>query len=97
MSSSQTVLINPCGVALPPRYTLAARTGIRVGATLGLLDNGKTNVRLILDHIAAALQQRLGFADVLHIRKPGVAHPCPTESLQALASRCAVVVNGVGD
>ena len=97
MPYSQTVLINPCGVALPPHYALAARKGIPAGATLGLLNNGKTNVRLILDHIATALQQRLGFADVLHIRKPGVAHPCPEEQLHTLASRCAVVVNGVGD
>lgn len=97
MSKTQTLLINPCGVALPPRYALAPRKTISPGAVLGVLNNGKTNVHVILEHIAQALQQRFGFADVLYIRKPGVAYPCPEEQLHALASRCAVVVNGVGD
>ncbi len=97
MPYSQPLLINPCGVVLPPRYALAARKAIPAGATLGLLNNGKTNVRLMLEHIVAALTQRLRFAEVLHMRKPGVAYPCPEEHLHVLASRCTVVVNGVGD
>lgn len=89
--------INPCGVASPPRYTLAERRPIPRGATLGLLDNGKTNVALILEQVSSALIERFGFADVLHLRKPSVAHPCAEAQLQELQSRCAVVVNGVGD
>ena len=89
--------INPCGVASPPRHTLAERTPIPPGATLGLLDNGKTNAGLILEHVSSVLTERFGFADVLHLRKPSVAHPCSETQLQELRTRCAVVVNGVGD
>ncbi len=90
-------LINPCGVASPPRYALAERTGIPQGATLGLLNNGKTNVDLILEQVSTILIERFGFADVLHLRKPSVANPCPEAQLQDLQTHCTVVVNGVGD
>ena len=91
------MLVNPCGVAAPPHYALAARQSLPHTAILGLLDNGKTNASLILDQVAEALVQQLGFAEVVRLRKPGVAHPCPEEQLQALADQCTVVVNGVGD
>lgn len=97
MPTSQTLLINPCGTAAPPRYHLAARRALAPGATLGVLNNGKTNVRLILDQIAAALQARCQFGEIVHMRKPGVAHPCPEAQLQEFAARCDVVINGVGD
>ena len=89
--------VNPCGVATPPRYTLAERKTIPRGATLGLLDNGKTNVSLILEQVSNALIERFGFTDVIHLRKLSVAHPCAETQLQQLTARCAVVVNGVGD
>ena len=91
------MLVNPCGMAAPPQYALAARYPLPPKATLGLLDNGKTNAKLILDQIAEALVQQLEFVEVVHLRKPGVAHPCPDEQLQAFANQCTVVVNGVGD
>ena len=97
MVNGQTWLVNPCGVASPPRYELAQRHGVASGAVLGLLDNGKTNAGVILDEIGAALQQQYGFAEVIHMRKPGVAHPCPEALLEELRARCTVVVNGVGD
>ena len=97
MTTSNVLLINPFGVAAPPRYQLAARREISAGSVLGLLNNGKTNVDIILEQVGAALKQQLGFAEVVHIRKPGVAHPCPENDLQALRARCTVVVNGVGD
>lgn len=97
MANSETWLINPCGVASPPRYQLAQRQTVPEGAVLGLLNNGKTNAGVILDQIGDMLKQRFGFAEVVHIRKPGVAHPCPETLLNDLQTRCAVVVNGVGD
>lgn len=97
MTYNTSWLVNPCGVASPPQYHLAARQRMLQGAALGLLNNGKTNVRVILESIAAALTRRFGFAEVVHVRKPSVAQPCPEDMLQALQARCAVVVNGVGD
>lgn len=102
MANGQTWLVNPCGVAAPPRYHLAQRQTVSPGSNLGgtvlgLLNNGKTNAGVILEEIGAALKQQYGFADVLHIRKPGVAHPCPEALLKELQARCTVVVNGVGD
>ncbi len=102
MVNQQTWLVNPCGVASPPRYELAQRQSgspktALSGTVLGVLDNGKTNAGVILDEIGVALKQQYGFAEVIHIRKPGVAHPCPEALLKGLRDRCTVVVNGVGD
>lgn len=102
MVNQQTWLVNPCGVASPPRYHLASRPSglpraILGGTVLGLLDNGKTNAGIILDEIGKVLQKQYGFAEVIHIRKPGVAHPWPETLLNDLRARCTMVVNGVGD
>lgn len=97
MTSNRLMFVNPCGVAAPPQYQLANRAVIPPQATLGLLDNGKNNVSLILEQVAEALVQHFGFSQVRHFRKPSIAHPCPEDILQALRSDCTVVVNGVGD
>jgi len=97
MKESEHLLIDPCGKASPPHYELAVREEITNGGVLGILNNGKTNVELILDQVGEGLVQRFGFSEVLHIKKPAVSHPCPEDKLNELASRCAVVINGVGD
>ncbi len=97
MTQGEQLLINPCGVASPPRYHLAPRASIPPGATLGILNNGKTNVSLILEQIEAGLGQSFHFADIVHIHKPAAALPCPEDALQTLQERCTIVVNGVGD
>ncbi len=97
MKENESLLIDPCGTAAPPNYTLAARRKIPNGAVLGILNNGKTNVGLILDQVGEGLVERFGFSEVLRVKKPAVSHPCPEDQLKELASRCAVVINGVGD
>jgi hypothetical protein len=97
MNEDEHLLINPCGTASPPHYTLASRRKIPNGAVLGILNNGKANVGEILEQIGDGLIQRFGFSEVLHIQKPAVSHPCPEGSLKELTARCAVVINGVGD
>ena len=97
MTTNDRLFVNPCGVAAPPRYQLANRATLPPQATLGLLDNGKNNVSLILEQVAEALMPHFGFAQVRHVRKPSIAHACPEDILQALQSGCTVVVNGVGD
>lgn len=97
MSQNETLLVNPCGTASPPHYELAVRKEIVKGSILGILNNGKTNVKLILDEIGEYLTQRFGFSEVLRFRKPAVSHPCPDGILREFTSRCAVIINGVGD
>ncbi len=97
MASEQNVLIDPCGVARPPRYKLAERRENPKERTLGLLNNGKTNVGLILGKVGEIVAGQLGFSKVVHFRKPGVAHPCPDKMLDEIKSQCAAVVNGIGD
>ncbi len=97
MASERNVLIDPCGVARPPRYKLAERRETPNGGVLGLLDNGKTNVGLILKKVGEIAAGQLGFSRVVHFRKPGVAHPCPEKMLDEIKSQCAAVVNGIGD
>lgn len=97
MARNSTYLVDPCGEAHPPRYRLAQRREIPRGAAVGLLDNGKTNVGLILKQVGHAVAERFGLSEVIHFRKPAVAHPCPEHMLLSLQSRCAAIINGVGD
>ncbi len=97
MTDGDQLLINPCGVASPPHYNLATRREISKGAVLGILNNGKTNVSVILEQIEAGLAQSFNFSEVIHIHKPAAALPCPNDELEVLQARCTIVVNGVGD
>jgi len=66
MVIEQNVLIDPCGVARPPRYWLAERREGPDERALGLLNNGKTNVRLILEKVGETVAEQLGFSKVVH-------------------------------
>ena len=75
MTQGEQLLINPCGVASPPRYHLAPRASISSGATLGILNNGKTNVSLV-----AGLEAR--GAQVIHVPVYRWGFPEDTSALE---------------
>jgi hypothetical protein len=74
---------------------LAPRLDALTGRSIGFLDNQKANAGLLLDRIAADLQERAGpFAAV---RQAKVATgPAPTEVMGRL-QRCDAVVLAIAD
>jgi hypothetical protein len=67
------------------------------GKRLGLLDNSKSKANRMLDAVAAILNARYGFADIVRQRKPSASKPAAPEAINELASTCDLVVVGVGD
>jgi hypothetical protein len=79
------------GLELAPRPTdLSA-------ASVGLLENGKQNARLLLEEVAELLRERHGVGDVRLRRKEVFSAPAPPELVDELSADSDVVVIGVGD
>jgi hypothetical protein len=66
------------------------------GRTIGLLDNGKLNVRPLLDHMERLLRSQYGVHDVVRLRKPDFSRPAPAPVLAAMQG-CDAVISAVGD
>ncbi len=91
-------ILDPTGRAgHSQRLTLAPRPADLRGATVGLLENTKQNAALFLEELGRLLVEEHGAAGVLPRTKTAFALPVPEELLEELASRCDVVVTGVGD
>lgn len=66
------------------------------GRTIGLLDNGKINVRPFLDHVEMILRSQYSVHDVIRLRKPDFSRPAPASVLAAMQG-CDAVISAVGD
>ena len=66
------------------------------GRTIGLLDNGKINVRPLLDHMERMLRSQYGVRDVVRLRKLDFSRPVPAPVLAAMQG-CDAVISAVGD
>jgi len=77
------------------RGRLAPRVVDLAGLKVGLLDNGKPNADLFLDHIAEQLTERFSLGEVVRRRKSHTGRGA--EHLNELAAHSDVVINGVGD
>ena len=85
-----TVQNSPVQAGATPRLTSLA------GRTIGLLDNGKINVRPLLDHMERLLRAQYGVRDVVRLRKPDFSRPAPAPVLAAMQG-CDAVIAAVGD
>lgn len=94
-------VLDPTAQAETKETTLARHIDDLNDKVIGFLDNGKPNIDLFLAQVEKVLSQRFQFTDVLHTGKRkvglGAGVACPDEALDELASRCDVVVNGIGD
>jgi diacylglycerol kinase family enzyme len=77
--------------------TLAPRRGDLRGVAVGLLENGKQNASLFLEHVADILRERYGAGEARLRRKENFAAPAPAELIDALSAESDLVVIGVGD
>ena len=64
--------------------------------TIGLLDNGKVNVRPFLDAMEDIFRTQHGVTTVRRFKKPDASRPAPPALLQAMAG-CDALISAVGD
>ncbi len=73
-----------------------SRLSSLAGRTVGLLDNGKLNVDILLDHVETLLRSQHGVSTVIRLHKPDASRPAPEDVAQGFAA-CDAVISAVGD
>jgi hypothetical protein len=96
-SVPKLVLISPVNEATLAESALAPRLSSLRGKQVGLLDNSKSKADNMLDTVAAILNTRYGFTNIVRHRKPSASKPAAPEAIKELATTCDVVIVGVGD
>jgi hypothetical protein len=89
-------VLDPTVETAPARAGATTRLTSLAGRTIGLLDNGKINVRPLLDHMERILRSQYGVHDVVRLRKPDFSRPAPAPVLAAM-QRCEAVISAIGD
>jgi hypothetical protein len=93
-----TRILDPTLRTDPPlKAGWAPRPPRLVGATVGLLANGKTHGMTFLDRVAEHLQARHGVRQLLRVTKTNASAPARPEDSALLAARCAAVITAIGD
>jgi hypothetical protein len=77
--------------------SLAKRVTGLDGKVLGLLNNSKVNGDRLLAFVRDELATRYDLRDVVVMTKPGASVVADDAMMEALASRCDVVVTAIGD
>jgi hypothetical protein len=77
--------------------TLSPRPVTLRGLTIGLLDNTKPNSTLLLETIAAELQDRHGAGKARMYTKDYFGTPVKEALLEEIARECDIVITAVGD
>jgi hypothetical protein len=89
-------VLDPTVETAPAKAGATTRLTSLAGRTIGLLDNGKINVRVLLDHMERILRAQYGVHDVIRLRKPDFSRPAPAPVLAAMQG-CDAVISAVGD
>jgi hypothetical protein len=89
-------VLDPRGEVNETGEAITDRLETLEGTTIGLLDNSKSNARLLLDEIGKILKDEYGVAEVVSRRKD--KSPVPADELaDQLHAQCDAVVNAYGD
>ncbi|MYH88697.1 MAG: hypothetical protein F4125_09030 [Acidimicrobiaceae bacterium] len=90
-------LIDPTvGPAISERR-LAARPATLDGAVIGLINNGKTHGREILERIADNLCAKYRIRDTILVTKPNSAFPAAPEQIEKLTKGATAIIGAIGD
>jgi hypothetical protein len=89
-------VLDPTFDQAPQPFLRAARPATMVGATVGLLSNGKIGTRAFFDHLERMLREEWNVAEVVRRTKSNYSAPAEAE-LIAEAAGWAVMFAGVGD
>lgn len=93
---STTTVLDPRGSPSAETRPLADRLETLEDATVGLLDNSKTNADVLLDEVGRVLKSEYGVAEIVSKRK--AKSPTPADDIAAqLHASCDAVVNAYGD
>ena len=90
------IVLRPDHEQTAAALSLARRPLTLVGATVGIVSNGKANTRPFFDHLDALLRRQWHVADVVRRTKANYSAPAERELIDE-AARWAVMFAGVGD
>jgi hypothetical protein len=90
-------ILDPTVAPEPVEASRAKRETGLDGKVLGLLDNSKVNGDRLLDLVREELGARYDLREIVAMRKAGASTVADDAMLDALASRCDVVVTAIGD
>lgn len=90
-------ILDPTVQPEPAEARLAKRVAGLDGKVLGLLNNSKVNGDHLLALVREELLARYDVRDVVMMTKAGASTVADDAMLEALASRCDVVVTAIGD
>ncbi len=79
-----------------PEFEPAPRLDMLVGATVGIISNGKHGTVPFFDALAAELETAHGVAQVVRVTKPNYSAPAGPAILDA-ASTWHALIAGIGD
>ena len=91
------VLIDPTIGPAGDGKSVAERPTTLDGAVLGLVNNGKTNGREILQRVARNLADRYAIAGTILITKPNASAPATPEDVSEIADGATAIIAAIGD
>ena len=90
-------LIDPTLAPAGTGRDLATRPANLDGAVLGLVNNGKTRGREILQRVADNLAARHGIRGTILVTKPDSSFPAVPEDVEMLAADATAIIAAIGD
>ena len=90
-------ILDPTVAPEPTESVVAKRESGLDGKVLGLLDNSKVNGDRLLALVRDELGARYDLREVVAMTKAGASTVADDTMLDALASRCDVVMTAIGD
>jgi hypothetical protein len=90
-------ILDPVGGSSAESRARAPRPRSLRGAIIGVLDNSKPNARVLLEHVARALADKLGARDVKRWRKPLASIGATGLVLDEIAAQCGAVLTASAD
>ncbi len=96
MGESTMFILDPTGKPKAIGLQLSSRPADIRGMTVGILDNGWWSFETVGKHYAKLLKERYGVKDVIHLKKK-LSTPAPKETFEELATKCQVIINGLGN
>lgn len=90
------IVLNPAQESTVAEEKMADRLTSLDHRVLGVINNGKRNSDIFLQHLLGLIQQRHDLKDVIWIDKKNASLPMTNVTLEQLQS-CHAVIAGVGD
>lgn len=96
MSAAGLHVLNPCGSSQAVNVEMAKRPRELAGLVVGFLDNTKNNTDRILAGLEEAMKAIYGVKSLMTVKETS-NRPADPNLLASMASRCRVLVTGIGD